>query len=56
MTKLLGAVKYMHDRDIVHKDIKPFNILLTDDTAEIDYKIIDFGYAEIMGSRKLTHV
>ena len=43
MMKLLGAVKHMHSQNVVHRDIKPDNILLTTDGNDADYKIIDFG-------------
>lgn len=57
MLKLLAAVKYMHEKQIVHKDLKPHNILLTSNKDDTDYKIIDFGLAEYCeGSEKLTQV
>ena len=53
--QLLDAVAYMHIMSIVHKDIKPENILLTSQTNEsqsLSYvlKIIDFGIAETLHS------
>ena len=41
--QLLGAVGYAHDQDVVHRDIKPDNILLTPDGAP---HVIDFGIAK----------
>lgn len=42
MGEVLGAVRFMHDRNIVHRDLKPENILL-DENYRV--KISDFGFA-----------
>lgn len=41
---LLQTVNYLHSRDIVHRDLKLENILMTDENS-MDFKIIDFGLA-----------
>ena len=41
--RLLDAVGYAHDQGVVHRDIKPDNILLTPDGAP---HVIDFGIAK----------
>jgi tetratricopeptide (TPR) repeat protein/predicted Ser/Thr protein kinase len=43
--KLARAVHYMHMRGILHRDLKPTNVLLTDDGIP---KITDFGLARIL--------
>lgn len=39
--KLLNCVEYIHQNNVVHKDINPSNIIWRDDTQEL--KLIDFG-------------
>ena len=42
--QLLEAVGAIHRQSIIHNDIKPDNILITE--ADDDVKLIDFGYAD----------
>ncbi len=43
LDQLFEAVGYFHSKQVVHKDLKPSNILVTNNGANI--KILDFGFA-----------
>jgi len=44
MIQIVSAVSYLHHKKIMHRDLKPLNIIFTDDSHE-NIKIIDFGFA-----------
>lgn len=51
---LLSALKHLHEHELVHRDIKPDNILLTDENIPV---LIDFGAARQMeGTGRATQI
>ena len=48
---VLSALEFMHNRGIIHRDIKPGNIMFLEDGT---VKVMDFGIAKISGERGQT--
>jgi serine/threonine protein kinase len=52
--QVCGALDHAHRKGVIHRDLKPGNIVLVDD--EMDFvKVVDFGLAKLNdGNRRLT--
>lgn len=46
MKSITEAVAYIHEKGVIHRDLKLANILLNDQNDFTSVKIIDFGLGE----------
>ncbi|KAK1130917.1 hypothetical protein K0M31_017223 [Melipona bicolor] len=47
MRQLASAVRFMHSRGVVHRDLKLENIVFVDESEDSPVKIVDFGFARV---------
>lgn len=46
LEKLTGVLRYTHDRHILHRDLKPTNIMMVEQSGTSALKLLDFGLAK----------
>ena len=52
--QVASGLKYLHEFGIIHRDIKPDNILMDSSDVEVKAKIADFGLSKILSPRENT--
>ncbi len=55
MKQVMAGLAHAHGHEIIHRDVKPANIMLTEATGTGDFvRILDFGLAKLRGARSLS--
>ena len=55
MYQLLRALAFLHVRKVVHRDVKPQNVLVDQDTGEL--RLCDFGAAkQLNGQKSISYI
>ena len=49
--KIIDIIKYLHERNIVHRDIRVPNVIIDED----DVYLIDFGLARLVNNENYVH-
>jgi len=52
---ILKGVKFMHDNDYLHLDIKPMNVLIFGEGGNIQGRVTDFGISLLMENHLSKH-
>ena len=48
LVQLAEGLEFLHNLNIIHRDIKPQNVLLTDRSDQPVLKLADFGFAKVL--------
>lgn len=55
MKNILSALAHMHEKGVMHRDIKPDNILLESAKNDYDIRIADFGLATLVNDTNILY-
>ncbi len=54
LAQVCDAVQHAHQKGVIHRDLKPGNLLVVDDAGEVRPKVIDFGVARAIAGQLAT--
>lgn len=55
-TQLLAALAFAHEQGIVHRDVKPSNVIVLEVEGRVVARLMDFGIAKVLGNEKARTV
>jgi hypothetical protein len=54
--QMLLGLRHAHKHGVLHRDLKPDNVMLAEVTGSLDFvKILDFGFAQLLDQAEATH-